>query len=143
MEHIRHHIFSTKPINSAYNIRFARMDYALDLLIKGLSTICAPYSEQQKNIYDDGSPIDEVFDFIVLDGLDYLVNSQQITLPISEAVSGLYLNADETLKTMDSEQEDLLFNSDSEVVNEWKRKAEELLQEILEFQKTKRAKGSK
>ncbi|MCV6623241.1 MAG: hypothetical protein OIF51_15980 [Cellvibrionaceae bacterium] len=111
------------------------MDYALRVLLEGLITVAAPFEEQQEIIYNEESLIDEVFDFISIAGLDYLVETNQLSHQLATEIEELYISSDEVLKDYTWHEEDSLWRESPHVVTLWREDANRLLREVITYNK--------
>ncbi|MCP4254244.1 MAG: hypothetical protein GY775_12705 [Candidatus Scalindua sp.] len=103
------------------------MDYHLEVVIEGLKSICATQEVRLKMFSSSESVVDDNFDFIALDSLDYLIENGLITTEIGEDINNLYKEADQSIKDLDWKQEDKLVESNSSLVKQWQDRANSIL----------------
>ncbi len=106
------------------------MNYHLQVVTDGLKTICATHEERLRMFDDPDCAIDDNFDFIVLDSIEYLVETNKITEEISKGISGLYKDAEQYLNGQEWENEDKIMEGNQETVKAWQDRASSLLSAI-------------
>jgi len=103
------------------------MDYHLEIVIDGLKSICASQEERINMFKDPECAVDDNFDYIALDSLDYLLETDQIKKETGDGIKNLYNEADQILNGLEWRQEDSFMESNSELVKQWQDRANSLL----------------
>ena len=102
-------------------------DYRLQIVIDGLSAICASPEDKEHINYNFVFSVDSVFDNEPLDWLPSLVNDGILSESVASEIIILYQQINEFTKNMNIEQEDQFIKNNSDPIPFWSSCALEIL----------------
>ena len=107
-----------------YIRQYVMTDYQFNLqvVLEGLTVMCAGHEERLAHFSRSDSAIDENFDFIVLDYLPGAVSAGLIHEEIACGIELLFKEANEFLKPLTWQQQDALMEERPGIIREWQER---------------------
>lgn len=129
MEH-RNLIISSERIGKKHERKNSQYFFNLKIIQEGLLGLSAPKEDQLKLNKTGMNYLDDIFDTMILDYVQYLEREKIILPETCKKIIDLYIDIENSVGSLNDKEIDGFIKNDQGNLNVWREKAVELIKEI-------------